>query len=75
MAAENNRQAIETIIHDLAADADADDPQALASELCLIMQGAYVRRLLTGDRATIRIARRMSDLVISSRCRVAVGAQ
>lgn len=74
VAAEHNRQAIESIVHDLAVDADADDPKALAAELCLVMQGAYVTRLLTGDRATIRIARQLADLVIASHCRAAVGA-
>jgi AcrR family transcriptional regulator len=65
-AAVKNKQAIETIIHDIAERAGAADPQALASELCLIIEGAYVTRHVTGNRATIEIARRVAKRAIEA---------
>jgi AcrR family transcriptional regulator len=68
VAASENKQAIENILHGLAVDAGANDPRALAQELCLIMEGAYVTRHVSGNMQTIDIARRVADLVIASRC-------
>ncbi|MEK6234937.1 MAG: TetR/AcrR family transcriptional regulator [Planctomycetales bacterium] len=67
LAAEN-KQAIEDIVHALAAEAGAAEPRALAQELCLIMDGAYVTRQVTGDQQTIDVARRITLLVIASHC-------
>lgn len=39
----------------------------MAQELCLIMEGAYVTRQVTGDPATIAVARRVADSVIAKR--------
>jgi hypothetical protein len=64
VAAAENRRAIETIICELAARAGAADPRALAQELCLIIEGAYVTRQVTGNRQTIDIARRVADRAI-----------
>ena len=66
--ASNNKQAIESFVRQLGAEAGADDPHALAQELCLIMEGAYVTRQVTGNLDTKNIARRLAILVISSRC-------
>jgi len=68
MAAAQNKQAIESILLDLAEEACADNPLALAQELCLIMEGAYVTRHVTGNKDTVNIARRLAQLVIASRC-------
>lgn len=68
IAAAQNKQAIEGILYDLARDAGADDPRALAQELCLIMEGTYVTRQVTGNKQTIEIARRIASLVIASHC-------
>ncbi len=68
VAASQNKQAIEGILYDLAVDAGADDPRALAQELCLIMEGTYVTRQVTGNKQTIEIARRIASLVIASHC-------
>jgi AcrR family transcriptional regulator len=68
VAASQNKQAIEEIVLALAQDARADDPRALAQELCLIMEGAYVTRHVTGNKDTVGIARRVARLVIESRC-------
>jgi len=68
IAAAQNKQAIENILHAIAEEADADSPQALAQELCLIMEGAYVTRHVTGNKDTVNIARRVANHVITSRC-------
>ena len=70
VAASQNKQAIEDIVLALAEDAGADDPHALSQELCLIMEGAYVTRQVTGNKDTVNIARRVARLVIASRCSV-----
>jgi AcrR family transcriptional regulator len=68
VAASQNKQAIEKIVLGLAQDAGADDPLALAQELCLIIEGAYVTRQVTGNKQTVDIARRVARLAIASRC-------
>jgi hypothetical protein len=66
VAAAQHKRAMEDIIHDLAARAGATDPRAMARELCLVMEGAYVTRQVTGDKLTIDVARRVADLVIAA---------
>jgi AcrR family transcriptional regulator len=68
VAASQNKQAIEDIISAIAEEAGADNPKLLAQELCLIMEGAYVTRHVTGNQNTVEIARRIADLAISSHC-------
>jgi AcrR family transcriptional regulator len=68
-AAAEHKRAIETIVRELAEDAGAADPAALAQELCLVMEGAYVTRQVTGDRETIAIARRVANRVIAAHLR------
>ena len=68
VAASKNKRAIEDILYELAVEAGADDPRALAQELCLIMEGTYVTRQVTGNKQTIDIARRIAGLVIASHC-------
>lgn len=70
IAASQNKQAIEGIVLALAEETGADDPRALAQELCLIIEGAYVTRQVTGNKDTVNIARRVARLVISTRCSV-----
>lgn len=67
LAAEN-KNAIEEIIRNLSEAAGADDPDQLAQELCLIVEGAYITRQITGNKNTIIIAREIAKLVIESRC-------
>src|SRR4029079_3195981 len=64
--AAQSKQAIEDVIHNLALEANATNPRALAQELCLIMEGAYVTRVVTGNRTTIDIARGLANLIIES---------
>jgi AcrR family transcriptional regulator len=65
VAAAENRRAIEDIVCQIAAQTGAADPRALATELCLVMEGAYVMRHVTGNRQTIDIARRVAERVIA----------
>jgi AcrR family transcriptional regulator len=66
VAAAQHKQAMEEIVHDLAARAGATAPRELARELCLIMEGAYVTRQVTGNKQSIDVARRVADLVIAA---------
>jgi AcrR family transcriptional regulator len=66
IAAAKHKQAIEAIVRDVAARAGAADPHQLARELCLIMEGAYVTRQVTGDKQSIEVARRVADVVIAA---------
>jgi len=72
--ASQSKQAIEDFVHVLSVDACASDPRGLAQELCLLMEGAYVTRHLTGNKKTIDIARRMAQLIIDSRCQSTTAA-
>jgi AcrR family transcriptional regulator len=68
IAAARSKQGIEDIVYQLAVEAGAFEPRALAKELCLIMEGAYVTRHVSGDKQVIDIARRVAELVIAARC-------
>ena len=66
VAAAQHKQAIEAIVFNLASHAGAADPRQMARQLCLIMEGAYVTRQITGDKQSIDVARRLADLVIAT---------
>jgi AcrR family transcriptional regulator len=66
VAAAQHKQAMEAIVQELAAQAGAADPRQMARELCLIMEGAYVTRQVTGNKQSIAVARRLADLVIAA---------
>ncbi len=66
--AAKNKQAIEEIVRELAQEAGADDPLALAQEFCMIIEGTYVTRHVSGNKQTIEIARRIAQRVIAARC-------
>jgi AcrR family transcriptional regulator len=65
VAAAEHKRAIESIVHELAEQAGAADAKALAQDLCLVMEGAYVTRQVTGDPQAATIARRVADQVIA----------
>lgn len=69
IAAAQNKHAIEEIVTDLARRAGANHPQIVAEELCMVIEGAYVTRQVTGKESTIDIARRIAERVISDYCR------
>ncbi len=64
-AAARAKHAFEDVVRDIAVRGGAADPEALARELCLIIEGAYVTRHVTGDQNTINVARRLGELVIA----------
>jgi AcrR family transcriptional regulator len=66
--ASENKRSVEDILFALAVEAGATDPRGLAQELCLVIEGAYVTRVVTGNKRTIDIARRIANLVITSCC-------
>ncbi len=66
VAASENKRAIEEILHDLAVQAEVADPRALAQEMCLIMEGAYVTKHVTRDEQTINVARCVAKLVLAA---------
>jgi hypothetical protein len=75
IAAAKHKQAIEEIVAEMAARAGAADPARMAKELCLIMEGAYVSRQVTGDRQIVEVARRVAEMVIAAHLpAAAVGA-
>lgn len=67
-AAASSKRAIEEIVFNLASEAGASEPRFLAQELCLIMEGAYVTRHVTGNPATVDIARRIARQMIEKGC-------
>lgn len=73
-AAAQNRDSIVAIIGEIAAQAGAADPAALACELELVMEGAYATRLLSGNSCSLEAARRVADDIIHRHCGAASGA-
>jgi AcrR family transcriptional regulator len=68
IAAAQHKQQIERIVRDLAAEAGAREPELLTRQPCLIMEGAYVTRHVTGDQTAIESARRVAELAIDAQC-------
>src|SRR4051794_12301065 len=68
VAAAESKQAIEDLVCEVAAEAGAVEPRMVARELCLIMEGAYVTRHVTGNKQTVDVARRLAHLVIAAGC-------
>ena len=65
VAAARHKRSLEEFVQDLAASAGAADPARMAREICMIIEGVYVTRQVTGDRNSINVARRLADLVIA----------
>jgi AcrR family transcriptional regulator len=57
---------IQRMVEELAERAGAGNPKALAEELCMIMEGAYVTRQVSSNPQTIAIARRLAERAIDS---------
>jgi len=57
-AAAAHKRNMEEIIRELAGYAGADDPKAMAEEISLVMEGAYVTRQVSGNAAS-DVARRL----------------
>jgi AcrR family transcriptional regulator len=63
-AALRAKQSFEAVVRDIAQHGGASDPAMVARELCLIIEGAYVTRHVTGDKQTLDVARRLGEMVI-----------
>jgi len=63
-AAAAHKKAMEAFIRELAGYAGAADPELLARELSLVMEGAYVTKQVTRDPDTAEIARRIGQQII-----------
>ncbi|MCK6486353.1 MAG: TetR/AcrR family transcriptional regulator [Phycisphaerae bacterium] len=66
VAAAESKRSIEEFVRDLATQAGAADPAALAEDLCLVMEGAYVTQQVACGNRTARIARRIGERLIAA---------
>ncbi|MFG0285316.1 MAG: TetR/AcrR family transcriptional regulator [Phycisphaerales bacterium JB039] len=64
-AAAAHKQAMLGAIRQLAAYAGAPDPAALAEELALVMEGAYVTVQVSDNDGTTDVARRLVDAILA----------
>ena len=65
-AAAKNKEAIEMIVSEIAAKAGVVEPAALARELCLIVEGAYVTYTVTCNAQAVEIAKNVAHRVIDA---------
>ncbi len=65
-AAAEHKQAIEEIVREIGQRAGAADPAALAQEFCMILEGAYVTRHVTGSPHAMEIARRLVEQCLAA---------
>lgn len=63
-AAADHKHAMGEIIRELAGYAGAQDPAALAEEMSMLMEGAYVTQQVTGNPKTAAIAGRLATMLI-----------
>jgi len=69
-AAAQHKRDMEDIIRELAGYAGAADAKAMAEEITLVMEGAYVTRQVTGNPATSSIARRLVQSIVARHIQV-----
>lgn len=63
-AAAEHKRAMEDLLREIAGYAGAANPAALAAELSLIMEGAYVTRQVSGSPRASDTARRLCNLIL-----------
>ena len=63
-AAAAHKDSMGAIIRELAGYAGAEDPEAFAQEMSLLMKGAYVTRQVARNPATAAIVRRMINMLV-----------
>ena len=63
-AAADHKRQMEAILRDVALRAGASDPVALAEQMSVIMEGAYVTRQVTRNLRTTDIARKIADAML-----------
>lgn len=67
VAAAEHKRSMQEVVRELAAYAGADDPGALAAELSLLMEGAYVTQQIVREPEKMRAAREIAALLIERR--------
>ena len=65
MAAARAKQSFETIVDGIAERGGAINPRHFASALCLVMEGAYVTRHVSGDRQALTVARELGRMLVA----------
>jgi AcrR family transcriptional regulator len=65
IAAAEHKRVMELILRDLALRAGATDPIALAEELSMLFEGAFVTRQVTCNPRTVEIARRLGEAIFA----------
>jgi AcrR family transcriptional regulator len=65
LAAAEHKRAMHALLRELAAYANAADPDALAEELELLMEGAYVTMQVTRRPETAEVAQRMLHRIVA----------
>lgn len=63
-AAAEHKASMESILRELAGFAEAPDPAALAADLSLVMEGAYVTQQVTHSPETAETAQRLIRLLV-----------
>jgi AcrR family transcriptional regulator len=58
----------EAALRDTAEAAGAEDPAALAKRLVLLIEGAFVYRLIANDHSAARHARALAELAVAEAC-------
>jgi len=74
IAAARHKQAMEDIVRELAGYAGIDDPAAFAQEYCMMLEGAYVTRQVSGNPDTAAIASRLAKMLVERRLPAASSA-
>jgi AcrR family transcriptional regulator len=63
--AREHKHKMEDILREIAGYAGAKNPQALAEEMALLMEGAYVTQQVLGDRNPVEIGKRLAEMLIA----------
>jgi AcrR family transcriptional regulator len=64
-AALRHKRWLEDFIYELAERAAAADPAAMAQEMGMVIEGAYVTRAVTGDSSRIATAQRLVEQILT----------
>lgn len=67
-AAVDHKAEMDRIIRDLCLRAGADDPIALAEEITIMLEGAYVTQTIARRPETVEVFRRLLDVTIDRHC-------
>ena len=67
VAAAEHKRAVEALIREIGAFAGADDPDALAQEITLVMEGSYVTRQVSGSAAVAAVGKRLVESIVERR--------